>query len=124
VTGVTPGTATIRYILVGQCATDTAELVVTVKSVFDCFTSVSPVAELEKSVTIYPNPTTGSFVISSQLAGTLSVWSIDGKLVYNKAIEDEETQISLPAGITSGIYVCRFTDINGVASIVRLNYQP
>ncbi len=124
VTGVTPGTATIKYIVVGQCAADTAQLVVTVKSVFDCFTSVDPVKDLEKSVTIYPNPTTGSFVVSTQVPGTLSVWSIDGKLVFNKAIADKETSIVLPAGITSGIYVSRFTDIEGNSTVVRLNYQP
>jgi hypothetical protein len=124
VTGVTPGTATIRYILVGQCATDTAEMVVTVKSVFDCFTAVAPVKEVVKSITIYPNPTTGSFVISTQVEGTLSVFSTDGKLVFIKTIQDAVTPISLPLGITSGIYVCRYTDINGNASIVRLNFQP
>jgi hypothetical protein len=124
VTGVTPGTATIRYILVGQCATDTAEMVVTVKSVFDCFTAVAPVKEVVKSITIYPNPTTGSFVIPTQVEGTLSVFSTDGKLVFIKTIQDAVTPISLPLGITSGIYVCRYTDINGNASIVRLNFQP
>lgn len=124
VTGVTPGTATVRYVYTGQCASDTAELIIRVKSVSECYTSISPVYDLAKEVNIYPNPTSGRFVISTSVTGTIDIYSIDGKLVYTNAIVAEQTTITLPYSLTSGIYVCRFTDNNGHTTNIRLSYHP
>ena len=61
---------------------------------------------LEGGLTIYPNPTTGQFTITSELneAGELQLFNQAGQLVYKKSIENlKENNIEVK-NLTPGIY--------------------
>jgi hypothetical protein len=125
VTGVAPGTATIRYIVSNICSTDTATKVVAVKSAADCATSVDPVRGKSVAVIrLFPNPTNGVLSIETSVAGTLSIFSLDGKAIASYNVNAATTALSLPNKIAGGIYMCRFIGNDGASEIVRLVYEP
>ncbi|MCF8451199.1 MAG: T9SS type A sorting domain-containing protein, partial [Taibaiella sp.] len=125
VIGITPGTATIRYIVANVCSMDTATLVIKVKSAASCATSVLPIPEKGNAgIRLYPNPTTGLLNITSPEDGTLTVYTIDGKEVSSYKITTSAASVTLPGGLSGGVYMCRFTGNDGSQAIVRLVYQP
>lgn len=57
----------------------------------------------EESITLYPNPFSDQFTISTEKESTLYVFDIQGKLVYKTNIASGENYIALPT-LQSGIY--------------------
>lgn len=122
VSGLMPGTTTIRYIVSNICSTDTATFVVRVLSTADCSTKVLPVSE-NAFFRLYPNPTNGVFSTESSVNGVLTIYTIDGKLITTINITQPTTATLLPAHLSTGVYMCRFAGIDGSSAIVRLVYR-
>jgi hypothetical protein len=113
VTAVGLGTTTLTY-TTSLCSTTK---VVTV----NC--SARPVEEVNEVsvVTIYPNPVTGNmFTIQTTAAGTLTVMAVDGKLIGQYAVPVGTTPLSLNDTAASGVYMLKFTDLNGKVTNFRL----
>jgi uncharacterized protein YjdB len=117
VTAVAPGVTTLTYTNAPSC---TRTLNVTVGACRGVGpTSVDNVAN-NVSVSLYPNPTNGSFVVTAHTAGTMGVYSMEGKELNKYEIAQGETQITLPNTIAKGIYMCRFNGNDGSTVMVRL----
>ncbi len=109
--------------------------IVTVTDSFNCFTrkdtilvranaaSVQDVNTLPE-VTLYPNPTTGSFTFETTKPGWLSIVSIEGKQIANFEIKEGSNELQMPEGVSSGIYIASFRANHGEDIVrVRLIYQ-
>lgn len=84
----------------------------------DTLTGVAEIHSGESGISIYPNPTAGSFSIqlTSGASGKVSFELLDllGRKVYEQEINNHSTTqiISLPVGIANGVHVCRVvTDV-------------
>jgi len=123
VLGLFPGTTSIMYIVNNVCSADTAHHTVVVKTQLECETAVHPVPEIT-SLQLYPNPTNGTVMIDALAAGTFSVYTMDGRFVAQYPVTMTQTKVILPAGLTAGIYLCRFEGNDGSTAMVRLVYEP
>ncbi|HTF03086.1 MAG TPA: T9SS type A sorting domain-containing protein, partial [Bacteroidia bacterium] len=58
----------------------------------------------------FPSPSNGklNIVLNGQTGGTLELFSLEGQLVYTRQIT-QNGEIELPAGITNGVYLLKFT---------------
>jgi hypothetical protein len=72
------------------------------------------------SVSLYPNPTTGTFTVEAHDAGTLSVYTLDGRELTKYEVNKGETSLTLPANLATGIYMCRYNGNDGSTVMVRL----
>ena len=61
--------------------------------------------------------------MQSNEAGTLTLYSLDGKELQKYAVSAETNQFSMPAGLSNGIYMCRFNGYSGSTVMIRLIYQ-
>ncbi|MES2701288.1 MAG: Ig-like domain-containing protein [Bacteroidota bacterium] len=120
VNGVAAGNATITYILGTGCFTTQA---VTVDA---CSRPAAPTATVAASngIRLYPNPTTGAITIETAAAGTMQLYSLDGKLVTTYTVSPGATPLTLPSGLAAAVYMCRWSDNSGNTTIVRLVYEP
>ncbi len=118
VTGMSIGATTITYTMPTGCFVTSAMNVVSAKGVAG---QVSEEALSE--VKIYPNPTTGTFSISTGIGGVMSVYTIDGKEVLHQQLSSGISSITLPNTIAAGLYTCKFTDVEGRVTIMRLLYD-
>ena len=76
-------------------------------------------------VSIFPNPTTGSFIITTKYAGTLYIYNMQGQIVSKNEISGKTTAISLPATISTGMYIAAFISQNtGSKQTFRLIVAP
>jgi hypothetical protein len=73
--------------------------------------------------TVSPNPTTGAINLTTDVAGKVVIYTIDGKQLQENEAKEGVTCISLPAGIASGVYLLRFNGADGSSKMVRLVYQ-
>jgi uncharacterized protein YjdB len=124
VAGVTPGTATIRYIVTNVCSADTATKVVVVKPSSACVTGTEQVTVKTTGFRLYPNPARDVITIETAVAGTLTVFSIDGRIVGQYHIMQPASTIKLNNEVAEGVYMCRFNGNDGAVATVRLIYQP
>lgn len=74
--------------------------------------SGAEITENEIDLMVYPNPTTGS--VSFKQAGEISVFTLDGKLLFKQTILENEL-ISLE-GLNSGTY---FVELNNSGKVAR-----
>jgi uncharacterized protein YjdB len=117
VTGVASGSTLITYTLPNGCF----------KSVTFTVTAAKYNEQTSDQATIfnlYPNPSAGAVNIESSLAGTFLLISIDGKLLAQYEIVVGQSIITLPETLAAGVYMGRFTPIDGATKVVRLMYQP
>lgn len=70
---------------------------------------VNALNELNTNISIYPNPSNGTFVIKTDQIYTLEVFSITGELVFTQELTNTESYINL--GQVSGMYIVHL--ING-----------
>lgn len=122
VTGINPGVASIRYTVTNACSMDTISKLVSVQALADCETYVPSL--VKPTISLYPNPTNGVFTIEVPSAGKLSIFAIDGRAVYTIVIKSGLSAISLPAGVASGVYLCKFSSESGAVAVVNLVYAP
>ena len=88
--------------------------------------SIKPIGDLQKSVSIYPNPNKGSFTLycaDTQPGSTnaeLYVYDITGRLVHAEVIKNREQQIVL-GNLGKGIYIARIVkQDNAVVVKIRI----
>jgi PKD domain/Secretion system C-terminal sorting domain len=65
-----------------------------------------------KIFNISPNPNDGTFTFrlnEAAIEGMLSIYTMEGKLVYSKVIENNEAIIQLPTSIAGGMYILRLS---------------
>jgi len=120
VTGVTAGSATIYYFVANSCGTASASHGITVTG------SGSRPGLSDDGTTlfsVYPNPTAGALTVLSGSAGTVTIYTIDGRAINQYTVTSEPTTLSLPANIASGIYLLKFNGDDGSSKIVRLVYE-
>jgi uncharacterized protein YjdB len=118
VQGIGAGVTVLSYSNAPSC---TRTLTVTVAACRGANETTS-VDEISNGVamSLYPNPTTGSFTVSAHASGILSVYTMEGKEVAKQEIAKGETQITLPNELAKGIYMCRFNGEDGSTVMVRL----
>jgi uncharacterized protein YjdB len=122
VTGVAAGTALISFTNVPGCST-TREVTVSVcpsRGMNPGTTAVTNLNAGKVNITLYPNPTKGTFTINTPEAGTLSISTIDGREVMQREVGTGITELSLPSSIATGVYMCRFDGKLGGTVTVRL----
>lgn len=69
--------------------------------------------------TVYPNPNQGTFVIKSpQTIETLSLFALNGQLVYSSQVNQQQFNVSL-RDLEAGIYIVKATS-NGTTRIERI----
>ena len=124
VTGLAPGVAKIRYVAFNVCSTDTAYYDVYVRYDVDCPTSITTTEGANMDVRLYPSPTNGIVTVETPQAGTIVVYTIDGKMIASYKVGSNTSTIYLPGNIAAGVYVCRFTGEDGSAAISRIVYEP
>jgi hypothetical protein len=72
---------------------------------------------------VSPNPTTGAINLTTDVAGKVVIYTIDGKELQQYEAKEGATSIALPAGLASGVYMLRFNGADGSSKMVRLVYQ-
>jgi hypothetical protein len=117
VTGVGGGVTTLSYTTAPSC---TRTLNVTVAACRGANTTDVTNIAGEVGISLYPNPTTGSFTLNAYEAGTLNVYSVEGREVARYEVTNAETQITLPPTLARGVYMCRFNGNDGSTVMVRL----
>jgi uncharacterized protein YjdB len=119
VTGTNVGTANITYSRATGCIS------VTVVTVNSCGRpGMTKGTDGDNSVfTVSPNPTTGAINLTTDVAGKVVIYTIDGKELQQYEAKAGTTCISMPAGLTNGVYMLRFTGAEGSSKMVRLVYQ-
>jgi uncharacterized protein YjdB len=121
VTGVAVGTSVISYTLPTGCVRAATFSVTASKPGGTVYFSNN---DNKVIFSVFPNPTKGAFTIEAPTAGTFSVFTLDGKLVSEYKVNSQTTNVSLPADLAYGVYMCRFDQEDGESTIVRLWYQP
>lgn len=123
VTGVSSGTVVISYIVTNSCSADTATKTVFVKPAAACLTRTEQLT-YSNGFKLYPNPAHDVVTVTSETAGTLHIFSLDGRLVQSVQISTGDHHISLQREMASGTYLCRFNGVDGSVSVVRFVYEP
>jgi len=125
VTGISGGMATITYYVAASGCFATSPMTVdTVSSRPGSGGTSGNHTPDENLITVSPNPTSGTLIITTAHSGVFTVYTIDGKLISKWAITDAVTNVTLPNNLATGIYMCRFTGDDGSSKMIRLVYQP
>ena len=106
VTGIAAGSVIIRYIVTSFCGSDTAIYNVTIKSGGGCPASVSSQQLAVGSFKIYPNPNTGSFIVTfssgSNDESKITITNILGQTVKELSLQsnkETEVRLNVPPGL-------------------------
>ncbi|MGV3631616.1 MAG: Omp28-related outer membrane protein [Bacteroidota bacterium] len=83
--------------------------------------NVSIAENTANAILFFPNPTDGAVHFSAEMSKicSVSVSTIDGKVIATKSVQDVSGEISL-AGFNSGLYILEFTMENGSKSAQQL----
>ncbi|MES2702779.1 MAG: Ig-like domain-containing protein [Bacteroidota bacterium] len=122
VTGVSGGTATISYSVSNAGCTVRATKAISVTTSRPGGSAGSG-QSMAGNFQLYPNPTTGTFTIQVDEAGSFSIYTLDGKEVSRYDVAQGVTQISLAKELAAGIYMCRYNAASGNTVVVRLVYE-
>ena len=110
ITGLVAGTVAISYAVTNSCGTATVWQTITVLSIADCNTGVTP-TPVQSMIGIYPNPTNGSFVVEIPQPGneaTITITDITGKVI--EIIKQANHELQIPVFLTnlaSGTYLIK-----------------
>jgi trimeric autotransporter adhesin len=118
VTGYSAGSTTISYTGMNGCSRSKVVSVVAAKP----GETVSGVAEVA-AFNLYPNPTSGSFTIETDVRGSLVVFAYDGKVVSEYQLTEKMTTVSLPSELPAGMYICNFRFDDGTSKTAKLYLQ-
>lgn len=118
VSAVASGNTTITYTVTGACTNRVTRLISVASG------KEAGIAGYPGDFSLYPNPTPGTFNLTTSDAGTMTVYTIDGKMLYSFDVKSGSSAHSLKEGMSAGVYMCRFTGVNGTSAVVRLVYEP
>jgi hypothetical protein len=121
VTGVGSGATTLSYIVAPSCM---RTLNITGAACRDANTTGIGDAANNVAVSLYPNPTSGMFTITAHEAGSVHLYTLDGRELTKFNVNKGETPLALPNNLATGIYMCRYNGNDGSAVMVRLVYEP
>lgn len=89
----------------------------------DLLAGLTDVSSTALSFSVFPNPSTGKFILTSEGSSILSVCilSTDGSLVYSQDVAGLESMLSIDmAPSHSGIYFCKVRFSNGLSKTIKL----
>ncbi len=118
VTGYSAGSTTISYTGSNGCSRSKVVSVVAAKP----GEAVSGIDEVS-GFNLYPNPTSGSFTVESDVHGSLVVFTYDGKVVSEYQMIEKTTSVTLPSELPAGMYICNFRFDNGTSKTAKLYLQ-
>ena len=75
------------------------------------------------SLQVFPNPSRGNFNIKTSGAGTFYLFSMEGQSVGEYTVTDQQTEVTMPSGLPSGIYIGRFKNTDGNTTDVKMVYE-
>jgi hypothetical protein len=117
VTGVATGSTNISYTVTnGVCHISAIKGITVAAS--------RMILQEERPLQLYPNPSTGALTIDCPGQGTLTVFTLEGKMVKTYQVPAGKTDLTLPFGLAAGTYLCRYAGEEGSLATVRLTYQP
>ncbi|PQJ12137.1 hypothetical protein CJD36_010145 [Flavipsychrobacter stenotrophus] len=111
ITGLVAGTVVISYAVTNSCGSASVGQTVTVLSTADCNTGVVTTAPGQSMISIYPNPTNGSFIVEIPQPGNdavITITDISGKVV--EIIKSNNHELQIPVYLTnlaSGTYLIK-----------------
>lgn len=73
---------------------------------------------------LYPNPSSGNFIVESRGMARLAIIRLDGKLVAEYELKDGGNDVSLPKGLAPGVYIARYKPDGRPPVSKKLIYQP
>lgn len=122
VTGISAPAATISYTVTnGACKVSVTKLItIAAHKGEPGVASATGAVELR----MFPNPTSGSFNLETPVAGTLIIYTLDGREIQHSNVAEGSNALSLPGGLTAGIYLCKFIGGDDTIITTRLMYQP
>jgi uncharacterized protein YjdB len=115
VTGITAGTVTISYTL-DSCSSTTVVSVTSPKPSMHG-------ADNNAEIAIYPNPTGGNINVDARIGGKLSILTVDGRMITDVLINEGANRIVLPSELARGMYLVRYSGVDGSSSISRIVLQ-
>ncbi len=129
VRGVATGSATISYTVTNSCATARATKKITItararKEEPGTETETPTVVNAQNGLQIFPNPTSGTFTVTTTNTGVLYLISMEGKTVGQFDIKESTSSFSMPGLLAPGTYIYRFVNNDGAATTGRLVYKP
>lgn len=77
------------------------------------YTTIPSIQDQPANIVIYPNPSKGSFVISSDVPCNLTIFESTGRAILRKKLLPGKTNMVMPSDISSGNYFLQFGDSNG-----------
>ncbi len=116
VRAVSSGTAAISYSVANSCGNATATSTMLVRAISDCPAAVTTV-ENNKDISIYPNPSNGSFTLTLPMHEgdvVVTVVDIQGQIVKEVTVTDKRTsdiQIDI-TNVAAGVYLVK-TEVDG-----------
>ncbi|MBX2907977.1 MAG: Ig-like domain-containing protein [Taibaiella sp.] len=116
--GIAAGSATISYTTAG--CVNTKEITVTGG---EASRPAGMTEEAETLFSVFPNPSHGSLSVSTRVAGTFTIYAVDGKVAATSELTAGVNAISLPMNMAAGTYLCRFNGVDGSVQGVRLVYE-
>lgn len=122
ITGVSVGATTVTYTnsaYFGGCFRTRAMTVIPARPGSPVVSEAVQASVLK----VFPNPTSGTLTIDAPVAGTFTVYTIDGKQVAQYTVAASVNMVTLPSNLAAGIYMCRFIGAEGTLAIVRLVYE-
>jgi trimeric autotransporter adhesin len=122
VTGISLGGTTVTYTNsagFGGCFRTRAMTIVVARPGGPVVSEAAQSAVLK----IFPNPTSGLLTIDAPVAGTFTVYTLDGKEVAQYPVTATANMVTLPSHLTTGIYMSRFMGSDGTSTVVRLVYE-
>ena len=113
-TAFTP-TITTTYTVTGTDNNNCVNTATVNVVVSNCTTTSIENSISQNAVSLYPNPTNGSFTIrTASLPANILLYDVNGKLIYSKQMEQQEEKIDLQ--IESGIYLLRLLSNGSIYS--------
>lgn len=116
VLAIAAGSVTIFYTVTNMCGSASKGIRINI-------TSMRPAGELADAATqyaMYPNPTSGLIHINAPEEGSLSVLSVDGRVVLTSALRPGSNTLNLPVSLAAGIYMCHIVSVSGDTYTARI----
>jgi uncharacterized protein YjdB len=122
-TGVAGGVTTLSYTTAPSCYKTYTVTVAACRGVGGNSTTEIGDVAAGNTVSVFPNPTSGTFTLNTQGSGVFYIYSLEGRELAKQEITEASTVINMPQGIAQGVYMCKFIGNNGNEAMVRLIFQ-